>query len=212
MSDRGLLNVYLAALNRIWPLLGNTNASLSSVACYDLDGDFGKILRTAKNYGGELGTRYRSGPNVQLDHVTFVADLVASRMLTDPPRPIVPVPSSTFSDQHPGQFSVRVAARVAELSNRTIIPLVMRRGDELEMNAQLSVGTPLPSVVDLVDDQVTNGRSLARCRHVLSEAGVLVKKSYTYSANARMLDGFSRAESVTLDNRLTELSTLLTSI
>lgn len=211
MSDTGLKNLYLAALSRIWPPIGNTTTSLSSVMCYDLDGNLGKILRTAKNYGGELGTRYRSGPNVQLDYVTFVADLVASRMHADPPRPIVPVPSSAFSDEHPGQFSIRMAARVAELSNRLIVPLVIRRGDELAMNDQLLAGASLPSVVDLVDDQVTNGGSLASCRRVLAEAGVAVRKSYTYSANNRVLTGFSRPSAATLDDRLAELAGIVAS-
>lgn len=207
-TDSQLRWEYLSALRRIWPSLGgDADPSIMAVASYDEDGFLGSILGGAKHYRRHNSPdgRMRSGPEVMLDRIDFISDLIASRLQTKLERPIVPIPTSAYSDDQPGQFSIRVARRIADIAHRELVPVLRRVGDDYEVNTQFLSGSHKPTEVDLIEDQVTTGRTVSKCREVLGRAGISVINTYTYSANSRVLAKFEREETVTLHHRSDEL-------
>ncbi len=207
-EDTQLQEEYLSALLRVWPpLRGNLDPSLSAVACFDGDDAYiGKMLGIAKDYKrhNAADRRMRSGPEVTLEPIRFVSDLIASRLDPKASRPLVPVPASEYSDLQPGQFSIRVARQVADISNRNLLPVLRRVGDHYEVDPHFPRQN-LPLTVDLIEDQITTGGTFIECREALEREGVRVIGVYCYSANERVLYNFSRPHSVTFESRIKDL-------
>jgi hypothetical protein len=205
--DTPLRDEYLSALHRVWPSLqGDIVPGLFAAACFDGDiAYFGKVLGGAKDYRkhGASDGRLRSGPEVLLERVDFVSDLIASRLDPQEKRPLVPVPASAYSERQPGQFSIRVARRVADISQRKLLPILQRVDDDYVVNLE-SVSFR-PWAVDLIEDQVTTGGTVTECREALDRAGIRVIGVYCYSANLRVLSNFARPKSVTIESRIQEL-------
>jgi hypothetical protein len=204
--DGQLRQEYFAALQRMWPSLrGSNDPHLTAVMCFDGDSLEGRILGDAKDYKKHQWTsRMRSGPNVKLERVNFVSELVASRLDSVVTRPLVPVPASAYSDRQPGQFSNRMVRYIADLTGRAVWPIVNRIGDDYHVNPQMISGSIKPMTVDLIEDQVTHGDSISRCRVALEQAGIIVAGVYCYSANKRVLLDFDRPSSVSLMSRIEE--------
>ena len=207
-EDTRLRDEYLSALQRVWPQLrGNQDPSLSAVACFDGDDAYiGKMLGSAKDYKRHNAAdgRMRSGPEVMLERIRFVSDLIASRLDPKASRPLVPVPASGYSDLQPGQFSIRVARQVADKSNRNLLPILRRVGDDYEVDPHFP-RQHLPLTVDLIEDQITTGGTVIKCREALEHEGIGVIGVYCYSANLRVLSNFARPNSVTIESRIEEL-------
>lgn len=198
-DDEDLRLEYFEALKRVWPgLSSHVIEGLSVVANYHGDGVFGKVLGGAKDYKKHpwcKDGRYRSGPQVKLDDLGFVADLVASRIPRTDGHPLVPIPASAFSDRQPGQFSTRLARRVSDLLGKPLVPLVRRNGDDYVVDQSIRESMTTTSV-DLLDDQVTTGQSIQECRSVLAALGISIRHIYGFSANTRVLANFTRPTSV----------------
>ena len=204
--DPTLRHAYFGALHRMWPSIeGSEQRHIHAVVRYDADAEFGRVLGRAKNYGKHSGLksdRFRSGDRVMLGYIDFVAELIASRIQPGIERPLVPVPASGFTERQPGQFSARLARRVADLSRRRLVPLLSRVGDEFVLN---KVKSPLHRNVDLVDDQITTGSTISTCKSVLADAGIAVNNVFCYSANARVLTPWKRMDAIDVDSRIHDL-------
>ena len=207
-DDTQLREEYLTALQRVWPpLRGKQDPSLSAVACFDGDDAYiGKMLGIAKDYKrhNAADRRMRSGPEVMLERIRFMSDLIASRLDPTASRPLVSVPASGYSNLQPGQFSIRVARQVADITNRNLLPILRRVGDHYEVDPHFP-RQHLPLTVDLIEDQITTGGTIIECREALEREGVRVIGVYCYSANERVLYNFSRPHSVTIESRIEEL-------
>lgn len=201
--DPQLRIAYLDALLRMWPSIEDSQKrNIHAVVRYDTDAEFGRVLGRAKNYGkhsGISGDRFRSGDRVMLGYIDFVAELIASRVSRDVERPLVPVPASGFTERQPGQFSVRLARRVADLSRRQLVPLLSRVGDDFVLN---DVKLRPPKSVDLIDDQVTYGTTIDSCRSVLARAGISINRVFCYSASSRVLTSWKRPDVIDADTRI----------
>ena len=206
--DTELRDKFLSALLQVWqPIQGSPDQSISAAVCFDQDDWYiGKMLGRAKDYKRHNARdgRMRSGPEVLLEPVGFVSALIASRFDPHVSRPLVPIPSSGYSDHQPGQLSTRVARQVADLKHRELLPILRRLGDDYEVNPHFP-REHLPSNVDLIDDQITTGGTVNECREALEREGVRVSGVYCYSANLRVLSNFSRPDPVTIETRLQSL-------
>jgi len=205
--DTQLREEYLSALRRVWPpLQGLTDPSLSAAACYDKD-EIGKKLSVTKHYKrhNSPALRMSSGPDVMLEHIHFVSDLVASRLEPQAQRPLVPVPASAYSISQPGQFSVRLTRQVAATANRDIQPILRRVTDHYEVDPRILSERPQPLTVDLIEDQITTGTTIAKCREALKRSGIAVAGVYCYSANSRVLSNFARPGPVRIESRIQEI-------
>lgn len=187
--DKNLRHEYLRAVERVWPTRrGERENRLSAAVVFDNDGSIGRILADTKNYRRHRpGDRFRSGPEVQLERIDFVADLVACRIDETVKLPLVPIPSTAYALEQPGQISLRITHRVAELTDRQLIPVLRRRGEDIEVDPDGLAGLNGDRIVDLVDDQVTTGGTIDDAVAVLARSGVAVNSIYAFSANQRVL-------------------------
>lgn len=140
--------------------------------------NFGSVLKETKNYGGAFGSRFRSGPRVQLGRVDLIADMMASAITTRPNVPIVPVPASPYSPQQPGEVSNRLALLVATRTGGSVLPLLRRTGDEFTLTDHATGGE-----VVLLDDQTTRGTTVIGAAHLLHRAGFNIREIISYSAS-----------------------------
>ena len=193
-DDKPLRREYFHALERVWPTRpGGRVENLAAAAAFDGDGEFGRVLVATKHYSGHKSNdRLRSGSNVQLQSIDFIAELIACRVDPNHRRPLVPVPSSEYTPAQPGQISTRIARKVADLAERPLLPLLRRREDDYEVDTTILRHWKGRRVVDLVDDQVTTGGTIEECSRALSRSGVSVDKVYAFSANRRVLAPVSR--------------------
>lgn len=187
-SDADLRRRYIGGLGKVFPAAAGSLAvagrrvPIQVIQTYRVS--FGDILRFTKDYGGTYGTRFRSGRNVQLGHLDLVAAMTASALDPRDSTPIVAVPPSAWTEAQPGELSLRLAHEVARLTSREVRTALVRTGDELSIDRSQQ-----PGDVVLVEDQVTNGTTMANALRLLVDAGYRVRGAVSYSANDRFLIG-----------------------
>jgi hypothetical protein len=128
-----------------------------------------------------------SGPEVHLHYLEFIAIVLAAAVgieESDNPSVIIPVPSSPFSVDQPGQVSNRLCARISELTNVPILHFLTKEVDR-SYNTELNAYPFTKKHIFLIDDQITLGRSVNGCLAVLKNLGIRAKQisSITWSAS-----------------------------
>ena len=186
--DVDLRSRYLSALGRVFPAstgsleVAGQDVPIRVVQTYGVT--FGNVLKFTKDYGGTYGTRFRSGRNVQLGQLDLVAAMVASALEPRDSTPLVAVPPSPCTEVQPGELSLRLAHEAARLTAREVRPVLVRNGDEMSIDHSQK-----PGDVVLIEDQITNGTTLASALRLLGDAGYRVRGAVAFSANARFLIG-----------------------
>ena len=141
------------------------------------------LWQAAKNWGRGM----RSGPEVHQSLLSFVALVLAGNALSETDQPgfaIVPAPSHTMSSQQPGQCSLRLGQRVAEILDCEFINVLeKRRRGRFACQHDLTGRT-----VVLVDDQITNGTTVNGCVKALVEAGAEVVRVLVWSSSHEITD------------------------
>lgn len=118
------------------------------------------IWDKCKNWRG----KYKgSGPEVHLHLLELVA-LVMSSFLTDEAI-LIPVPSSTYSPEKPGEISKRLTRRICELRGLNYLDILIEKEKkhfEIKPVAFIPNGDYC-----LVDDQLTDGTTIEACLEAL---------------------------------------------
>jgi len=134
----------------------------------------------------DWGHGMRSGSEVHQSLLSFIALVLAGNALSETDQPgfaIVPAPSNTMSAQQPGQCSLRLGQRVAEILGCEFIDaLEKRRGGRIAIRRDPRHDLTGRTVI-LVDDQVTNGNTMNGCVMALAEAGAEVVRVLTWSSS-----------------------------
>lgn len=192
-EDYDLRQQYLRAFRELFPALNNGN--LSCVVNYWGDGVYGNLLKIVKDY--RINPK-GPGPAVRLGLLDGVADMCAGMMSLDTGIPIVPVPSSPFHIDKPGQTSTRLARCIADRTARQLRPILeidptaSPEQKEFRLNPAAIHLLPRGSAYDLFDDQITSGLTVRKCRHVMDAAGYRLNRVLTYSAKASNIAGASQ--------------------
>lgn len=185
-QDGALRTRYLYGVHRLFPAthgvieVDGTRIRIRALQTYGVE--FGGILGVTKNYGGAYGTRWRSGQDVRLGDLDFVADITTTGLDPTGSAPLVPIPPTPVTAQQPGEFSFRLAEQVSERSGRRIYPLLQRAGDAMTLAGERPAGP-----VVLLDDQITNGTSISTAVRLLLEANVPIHGVLAFSATRRFL-------------------------
>jgi hypothetical protein len=124
-----------------------------------------------------------SGPEVLLLNIEFLA-LVMASSIVDVYRhfQIVPVPSSDPTVDKPGQVSIRLARRIAQLTSAPIAELLAKTSSEPRFYYSAE-SWPCDKPAILVDDQYTTGSSIRACIEALGEESIEVFRVNTWSSN-----------------------------
>ena len=148
---------------------------------------YGQLLKTLKDWN-KFRRPSGSGGMVRQSLGYFMALAIAGHLQpivkqADRQILLVPMPAKPFTIQQPGEFSLRLATRVAEFLEVEIAPVLVhgrdhsaveRRGDWERWRQ-----TGLPVVV--VDDQYTTGKGMSRAVDILKSGGFEIKKLVTWS-------------------------------
>lgn len=189
-SDPLIRDLLLHGCMRMFPPIVKDN--LSCVVNYWGDGVLGSLLKVVKDYRVKPKV---SGPAVRLGLIDGIADLCAGIMSLHSNAPIVPVPSSPYSADKPGQVSLRLANAVSERVARPIVPLIELGAPaadgtkQFQLRSDASILLPVGSSFDLFDDQITNGGTIQACLHLMDAAGYRLNQIYTYSAKSSNISG-----------------------
>jgi hydroxymethylpyrimidine pyrophosphatase-like HAD family hydrolase len=106
-----------------------------------------------------------SGPETQLHLIELIALLMSACVNLD--EILIPVPSSAYSKEKPGEISSRIVHRVAILNNANILSALVKTGEKI---FELVEGDFVPdSKYVLIDDQLTTGETLGICVRLLPE-------------------------------------------
>jgi len=175
----------VSANARMFPPI--TNGNLSCAVNYSRDSALGKLMRDVKDYNWNPKG---SGPAVRLGFMDGIADMCAGLMSATSSIPIVPVPSSPYSVNKPGQVSLRLASAISARNARPILPLIELGPSLADGSTQFRVRSdaaeflPVGSLYDLFDDHITNGDTIYACRQLMDAAGYRLNHIYTYSAKS----------------------------
>jgi len=197
-EDYNLRNQYLRAFGELFPALNNGN--LSCVVNYWGDGVYGNLLKIVKDY--RINPK-GPGPAVRLGLLDGVADMCAGMMSLDAEIPIVPVPSSPFHVDKPGQNSTRLARCIADRTARQLRPVLeidptaSPGQKEFRLNPEAIHLLPRGSAYDLFDDQFTSGLTVRKCKHAMEVGGYRLNRVFTYSAKASNIAGASQNSTAT---------------
>jgi hypothetical protein len=136
------------------------------------------LLVSIKNWRGRS-----SGPEVLLLNVEFLALVMASSIVdVDNHFQIVPVPSSELTEEKPGQVSIRLARRIAQLTSAPIAELLSKVSAEPGF-CYSAESWPWDKPAILIDDQFTTGSSIRACIEALEEESIEVFRVNTWSSN-----------------------------
>lgn len=183
--DADLDDAYVKALGRMYPPEtrwvgggpGNDWQGIRYLRPYNNKKLFGDRLRKIKDYGGEFKTRFRSGPNTELNGLGLIADMMSTAV-----RPgadmVVPIPSAPFSAEQPAETSYRLACLIAQRLGLPYAELLERRRDEFTAAPDSQRRSVL-----LVDDQVTKGDSVRHAAQALERAEIDLASVVTYSSS-----------------------------
>jgi hydroxymethylpyrimidine pyrophosphatase-like HAD family hydrolase len=106
-----------------------------------------------------------SGPETQLHLIELIVLLMSACIESD--EILIPVPSSSYSRDKPGEISTRIVHRIAELNKINIMLALVKTG---EKKFVLAEGDFAPdSKYVLIDDQLTTGETLESCLRLLPE-------------------------------------------
>ncbi len=184
-NESGLYREYRAGLQRLFPPAYFEYPNLAggpvTVRYYVHYSTFGEQLRLAKDYGSHgrgMGSRFHSGPNVQLYRLDLIADIMAAPLSAADELPIVPVPSSRAGAARPGEVSRRLASLVANRSGLTWCDLLRHEDDD---SFSYIGDATKPREVLLLDDQLTHGTSLLKAIAVLRANGHVVNQAVVFS-------------------------------
>jgi len=109
--------------------------------------------------------------------------------------PIVPVPSSPFQVDKPGQNSTRLARGIADRTERRLIPILEidpaapPGQKEFRINPKTAHLLARGSTYDLFDDQITSGLTVQKCQNAMEAGGYRLNRIFTYSAKASNIAG-----------------------
>jgi len=127
-----------------------------------------------------------SGPEPKLHHLEFIALTMSANIYfgDDSPLLIVPIPSSPFSESRPAETSMRLAYRVAELSEVPIENIFVKKNNNIEL---LDINFNFNNIKDkkiiLLDDQITEGKHALECINLLLENGIANIRVQTWTSS-----------------------------
>lgn len=122
-----------------------------------------------------------SGSKPELLHLEFIALTMAAFLQTiRTPFILIPIPSTEFSDEQPSQISIRLAYRVAQLSNTPMLNMFKKDADNNIYSEYANA--KFDRRVILIDDQLTVGKNVLKCLDILSEMGVEDVCLYTWTS------------------------------
>ena len=125
----------------------------------------------------------RSGPEVLLLNLEFLALVMSSSIVEiDHHFQIVPVPSSDLTEEKPGEVSLRLARRIAQLTSAPIAQLLSKASSAEGFNYSAEFW-PWDKQALLIDDQFTTGASIRACIEALEEESIEVFRVNTWSSN-----------------------------
>lgn len=106
-----------------------------------------------------------SGPEVQLHLIELIVLLMSACIDLD--EVLIPVPSSSYSKDKPGEISGRIVHRLANLNNINVLPVLVKTGVDTFI---LEAGALNPEArYVLIDDQLTTGKTIKSCIETLPE-------------------------------------------
>jgi phosphoglycolate phosphatase-like HAD superfamily hydrolase len=127
-----------------------------------------------------------SGPEPKLHHLEFIALSMSANIYfgDDLPLVIVPIPSSPFSESRPAEASLRLAYRVAELSEVPIENIFVKRNNNIELrDVNYKFSNIKNKKIILLDDQLTSGKHALDCINLLLEYGVTKIRVQTWTSS-----------------------------
>lgn len=135
------------------------------------------VLRIVKDWRGQ---RMGSGPNVMPSAGYFPAIAIAGhiRTLGLAGCPIVPIPTRPMTRDQPGQYSLRLAHRVAELLEVAVADVIAREDSAPSMSC---VTNGRQSEVVIVDDQLTTGGTMSDVIGLLHRHHYRVAAAFTWT-------------------------------
>ena len=214
--DRELRTLAMKAAARLFPVLTRRDGvHVDSLVPYRHEHK--ELMQKLKDFRNRAGG---SGPEVHQSLGYFIALALAGHVIHDAEElrseddrlnaysesgdypfaagvAVIPVPSSDFSEAHPGQFSLRLAARVARFLDAELLP-VLSHGTGLSdisfnqsyewgsVEEALEISDYDGQLVILLDDQYTAGRSMRAARASLEERGIGVDLAMTWSQSMQV--------------------------
>lgn len=109
------------------------------------------------------GKSVGSGPEVQL-HLTELISLMMSACLEND-QVLIPVPSSSYTSDKPGEISSRIAHRIGKLKDLSVLDALTKSIDG-EILLKQDHFSPEAKYV-LIDDQLTSGTTIYKCLNAL---------------------------------------------
>ncbi len=180
-ARRATLDGYQAALRRLFPLHrvhpwhSALRLSCFAVVPYN-DCEWGDQLWI--NAKGWQGTR--SGPEPITSLLDFPAAVLAAHLSDRSDDHIIPAPSTPFSAAQPAQTSLRLAHLTAAESDSRFLPVLIKTPDGIVCTQD---GDGQEAV--LLDDQITEGTTVAACVKQLRHSNWGVRSAYAWSASRR---------------------------
>lgn len=133
------------------------------------------LWNLCKNWHGT-----KSGPDVHQHLMEFVALVMASHLVKEPVKPyLIPVPSTERSLNQPAENSLRLTHRISELSGCPILPLLKK--DENKNISAIRTTVDLKQIYLLIDDQMTSGKTMLKCKEYLSDHFGIIADFYVWS-------------------------------
>jgi len=181
-SDPELRELAMKTAARMFPPLPNRPGSDTvSFVPFDDGSPWKLIMQTLKNWGG-MSDSSRTEVHQSLGYfpALAMAGYLAEEVEADGPLLVVPAPSSDFTELFPGQFSLRLAHRIAKfLEVHPAKELFEHNGGrrDIRMNGATRVDAPLV----LVDDHFTMGRTVGRAQSLLRDQNWDLRKVVTWS-------------------------------
>ena len=199
--DRELRTLAMKAAARLFPPLADRDGvHVDSLVPYR--DEHKALMQKLKDFRSRAGG---SGPEVHQSLGYFIALALAGHLRQDAETwpastvAVVPVPSRDLTAAHPGQFSLRLAARVARFIDAPLHPVLnhgtgrssisLNQGHEIYARGLVAIdgiddyygGRP----AFLLDDQYTTGRSMSAATTILEQNGYYVDRAMTWSQSMR---------------------------
>ena len=184
-SDPELRQLAMKAASRMFPPLPvQAGSDVVSLAPYVQGSCWKAIMQRLKNWSHK-NDESRTEVHQSLGY--FPALAMAGHLLdeveTDGSVRVVPAPSSDFSDRFPGQFSLRLAHRIAKFLQVEPAEERFRHNggyQNIEMVEDVRSGVP----VVLIDDHYTRGDTIGTASNLLQRQNCDLRKIVTWSRSA----------------------------
>ena len=187
-SDPSLRRSVIAAASALFPIestkkfsaRSTTPTPVSSLWPYHGHSYGDSVLQRDKHWRGQqLG----SGPDVVQSAGHFPALAIAGHIqaLGLSGFRLVPVPSRPMTADQPGQYSLRLANRVAELLGVEVADVLIREDSPSAMSCNTNGGG---SPVVVVDDQLTFGTTMTKAIDLLQRHNHQVMAAFTWTHSA----------------------------